>query len=223
MIMKWNEPKMKAGVTRRTSTNLAWPRAILCLALLLLEVPRAEAQFTNYWQLHSFGSTNLLGENPEGTLIQCQDGFIYGVTSHGGITAGGTVFRVVPDGTGYTTLYQFDNSLGSNDGYLPTAGLLAGSDGALYGTTFGSPTIFKLNKDGTGYATLHYFTPDEGFGPPSALVEGTDGALYGTTEQIVFRADKNGSNFMTLFQTTDFTSDPYALNGLIQGSDGDLY
>src|ERR1019366_2362508 len=166
---------------------------------------------------------NLAGANPEGTLIQCRDGFIYGVTSHGGIAEGGTVFRVAPDGSGYTTLHQFDNSSGSSDGYLPSAGLLAASDGALYGTTFGNPTIFKLNKDGTGYATLHYFTSDEGFGPPSALVEGTGGALYGTTEQIVFRMEKNGSNFVTLFQRTDFISDPYALNGVIQGSDGQLY
>ena len=55
------------------------------------------------------------------------------------------------------------------------------------------------------------------------MVEGTDGALYGTTEQIVFRVEKNGSNFVTLFQRTDFISDPYALNGVIQGSDGQLY
>jgi uncharacterized repeat protein (TIGR03803 family) len=200
----------------------------LCLALLLLEVPRAEAQFTNYWQLHSFGSTNLLGENPEGTLIQCQDGFIYGVTSHGGITAGGTVFRVVPDGTGYTTLYQFDNSLGSSDGYLPAAGLLAGSDGALYGTTYaggtnGNGVVFRIRKDGTGYLILHHFGFFDAAGPPQGVIEGTDGALYGSTEQIVFKMDKNGGNFMTLFQTTNFISDPYALNGLIQGSDGQLY
>jgi uncharacterized repeat protein (TIGR03803 family) len=124
--------RMRTGRALRANANLAWLCVNLCVALLLLGVLRAQAQFTNYWRLHSFGTTNLAGANPEGTLIQCRDGFIYGVTSHGGIAEGGTVFRVAPDGSGYTTLHQFDNSSGSSDGYLPSAGLLAASDAALF-------------------------------------------------------------------------------------------
>ena len=217
--------KTGTGWSRRTRTKLDWTQVIMCLAPLLLQVPRAEAQLTNYWRLHSFGRTNLVGENPEGTLIQDRNGFIYGVASRGGVTGGGTVFRVGPDGSEYTTLHQFDNSPGSSDGYLPAAGLLATSDRALYGTTFGNATIFKLNKDGTEYRTLHYFTADEGFGPPSALVEGADGVLYGTTDHVVFKMDKDGSNF-TLFFDSFVSTDPnapYTLNGVIQASNGRLY
>src|ERR1035441_3736589 len=84
-INRSKKRRMRTGRALRANANLAWLCVNLCLALLLLGVLRAQAQFTNYWRLHSFGTTNLAGANPEGTLIQCRDGFIYGVTSHGGI------------------------------------------------------------------------------------------------------------------------------------------
>ena len=47
-------------------------------------------------------------------------------------------------------------------GQKPYAGVVSGTDGALYGTTLGggsnsAGTVFKVNTDGSGYATLHTF------------------------------------------------------------------
>jgi hypothetical protein len=102
---------------RKPSSHLFFPWNInlarlcvnLCLAVLLLGVLRAQAQFTNYWRLHSFGTTNLAGANPEGTLIQCRDGFICGVTSHGGSAEGADLgVTGIP---GYTYVLQRSTDL----------------------------------------------------------------------------------------------------------------
>ena len=64
-----------------------------------------------------------------------------------------------------------------------TAGLVHGSDGALYGTTrIGGPnsygTVFKVNKDGSGYQVLYSFIlSTEGGWPVASLVEDTAGAV----------------------------------------------
>jgi uncharacterized repeat protein (TIGR03803 family) len=85
-----------------------------------------------------------------------------------------------------TVLYKFHDR---NDGATPYGGLMAGADGALYGTTciggsYGDGTVFRLTLSGTHYVetTLHAFRggPD-GSCPMAALITDATGALYGTT------------------------------------------
>ena len=135
--------------------------------------------------LLSFGSANQAGQYPEASLIQGADGALYGTTSDGGAGTNGTVFRIGTNGFGYTVLHTFSSTGG--DGRHPRAGLVRGSDGALYGTTSdgGSSdhgTVFKLNPDGSGYSVLHSFTgsPADGSNPEAELIQGNDGAFYGT-------------------------------------------
>ena len=83
--------------------------------------------------LHNFDFTD--GAEPYGALVQGTDGNFYGTTSGGGLGGGygyGTVFTITPGGT-LTTLHSFDNTDGEN----PWGGLLQGTDGKFYGTTFG--------------------------------------------------------------------------------------
>ena len=87
------------------------------------------------------------------------------------------------------------------------AGLVEGTDGALYGTTttFG---VFKINKDGTGFFQVHeFYDPDRADGVKcyAGVVEGTDGALYGATfrggaygEGVIFKVNKDGTDFIKL-------------------------
>ena len=91
-------------------------------------------------------------------------------------------------------------------GVAPT-GLVARSDGALYGTTefhgkSGSGTAFKLNPDGSGFAVLHNFPGAEGDGqnPAASMVQGSDGALYGMTKI------SNTNSFATLFKLSSDAS-----------------
>jgi uncharacterized repeat protein (TIGR03803 family) len=61
--------------------------------------------------------------------------------------------------TNFTRLHSFGNP--DQMGYGPTAALIEGSDGALYGTTSddrgGNGSVFRVNKDGSGFAVLHSF------------------------------------------------------------------
>jgi uncharacterized repeat protein (TIGR03803 family) len=101
--------------------------------------------------LHSFcsqssgGAPCPDGAEPAAGLIQGIDGSFYGTTYWGGANYGpglpslgaGTVFKITPSGT-LTTLYSFCSEGGTacTDGEDPSAGLIQGSDGNFYGTTY---------------------------------------------------------------------------------------
>jgi len=93
--------------------------------------------------LHSFAGGHD-GRRPAGGLVQALDGSLYGVTNlGGGVTAkstngGGTIFQLTLDGT-ETVLHAFGTP--SSDGANPTAGLIQGLDGNLYGTTSGGGSL----------------------------------------------------------------------------------
>ena len=191
----------------------------------------------NFSVLHHFGGTpqsvtrwQFIG------LLEGSDGFLYGTTALGTTNDAGTVFKLAKDGTGYTLLHHFvDNS---DDGRSPQASLIEATDGVLYGTTQYCPTnhlgtVFKINRNGSGYSILHRFSyqSPSGYFPLSRLLEGSDGALYGTTlfggsstNGVIFKLNKDGSNFSTLHSLA-----PSGLegreprSGLIETSDGRLY
>jgi uncharacterized repeat protein (TIGR03803 family) len=100
--------------------------------------------------LHNFGGPSD-GKWPLGGLAIDANGNLYGTTSSGGADQlAGTVFKIDNAGN-YSVLHSFN---GSSDGASPTAGVLVGADGNLYGTcSEGGPgngffgtggTVFKL-------------------------------------------------------------------------------
>ena len=136
------------------------------------------------------------GAVPNG-LVLGPGGNLYGTTRYGGeavanlsgVSIGyGTVFEVTTNGI-LTTLALFDDEHGAS----PFAGLIAGFDGALYGTTrFGGPSI-DVDPSQFGYGTVFgvttqgFLTPMGGFAatngcnPQAALVQSSDGTFYGAT------------------------------------------
>ncbi len=178
---------------------------------------------TGFIILHSF--TGADGADPLSVLVLGSNGALYGTTLKGGTSGVGTVFKLAPDGTGFTTLHSFTGI--AFDGAYPQVGLIQGLDGAFYGTT--GSTVFRVEPDGVGYTTFYAFTGSEGSTPSAALVQGADGALYGTTTSggfsgvgTVFKLSPDGSGFTTLhsFSGPDGAR-PYA--GLVQGGDGLFY
>ena len=190
---------------------------------------------SDYSILHNFGNGND-GQSPNG-LVTGSDGLLYGTTQEGGAyTNFGAVFKLNKDGSDYSILHNFGNG---NDGQYPS-GLVTGSDGELYGTTFdgGTPTnqfgsggtVFKLNRDGSGEVVLHSFWsgfPD-GSSPEGPLLEGIDGALYGTAAEVgpagggtVFKLNKDASGYSLLHSFAGYEQYPYG--ALIQGTNGALY
>ena len=154
------------------------------------------------------------GFTPAGT-------FFYGTTASDEIYAG-KVFRVNPDGTGFTTLFGFSITNGAwpNGGLVLTGNTLYGTDneGANGGAAEngGNGAIFKLNTDGTGFTNLYLFstgvpaglsglvTNRVGSNPGSGLVL-VVGTLYGTAFSggtaacgTVFSIATNGTDFTVL-------------------------
>jgi uncharacterized repeat protein (TIGR03803 family) len=119
---------------------------------------------------------------PYAGLVRGADGNFYGVTFDGGYGLGyGVVFRITPEGD-YTWLYQFHGSEGAN----PYGGLVQGTDGNFYGTTYGGGAnnyggVFQVTPGGT-LTGLHPFAIGAGGNTPlNAMIQGGDGNFYGTT------------------------------------------
>ena len=179
--------------------------------------------------LHSFGSPGD-GANPHGSLIQANDGNLYGVTAYGGAFGHGVVFMLTASGT-ETVLYSFGAGADAQD---PYGSLLQASDGRFYGLSvhggsFGLGTVFVISPDGTE-AVLHSFgSGTDGQTPFGSLTQGSDGNLYGMTSAggvygsgIVFRTTLQGAE--TVLHAFGALSDGASPEGsLIQASDGNFY
>ncbi|HXC09678.1 MAG TPA: choice-of-anchor tandem repeat GloVer-containing protein, partial [Steroidobacteraceae bacterium] len=182
--------------------------------------------------LHVFPKTGSDGEIPYAGVIQGSDGNLYGTTYFGGSSGFGTVFKVTPGGT-ETVLYSF---AGGSDGEHPYAGVIQGSDGNFYGTTYqggagGYGTVFKITPSGTE-TVLHSFAggSSDGANPEAGLTQGTDGNFYGNTYL------GGASNLGTVFEITPSGTETvlHSFAGgssdganptanLLQSSDGNLY
>ncbi len=141
------------------------------------------------------------GGNPQGALIQGNDGDLYGTTVSGGANGSGTVYRITLAGA-HSVVYNFCSLTGCSDGQDPYSALVEDSKGNFYGTTRlggvnGVGTVFKLNSSGK-LITLYAFCSVSGCADGSepffaGLAAGTDGNYYGTT-------DLGGVGFGTLYK-----------------------
>lgn len=147
--------------------------------------------------LDSFDGSD--GSQPLSGLVMDRAGALYGTTSGGGPGGHGTVFKLTPpltagDAWTETMLYSFNGG----DGALPSASLIIGKSGALYGTTFEGGNITTVCGDGCGMVfklvpptitggawtenTLYDFTGgSDGSHPDASLISDPSGTLYGTT------------------------------------------
>jgi uncharacterized repeat protein (TIGR03803 family) len=178
--------------------------------------------------LHSFcaqpGCTD--GYQPDGALVQGNNGSLYGTTQIGGANNHGEVFRITPSGK-LTTLYNFCALTNCADGGYPNTALVHTVNGNFYGTN--SATVFKITPSGK-LTTLHTFGGTDGTGVVVGLVQASDGNFYGTASA----GGPNGHNDGTVFKITpqgvlttlyNF-SGPDGISpesGLVQATDGYLY
>ena len=167
-----------------------------------LRPPESPGGAWNETIIHNFtGSGD--GSGPCGGLVFGKDGLLYGATEYGGIAGAGTVFSITPPSARggawtETVLYNF---AGGSDGQAPSAGVVIGQHGVLYGTTsqggirksscvFGSGcgTLFSLTPPASAggawtKATLYRFTGgSDGWGPDGGVFITKGGLLLGATE-----------------------------------------
>jgi uncharacterized repeat protein (TIGR03803 family) len=127
------------------------------------------------------------------TNLTLKAGVLYGTTSAGGATGNGTVFSLTPPTAPKgpwteSVLYSF---AGGSEGASPEAGVVFGSGGAIYGTTWGDAsdpgTAYKLTPpSGTGgewtLKVIHNFSglETDGGQPLDSLLL-FHGVFFGTT------------------------------------------
>jgi uncharacterized repeat protein (TIGR03803 family) len=187
---------------------------LLHILVCLLITKSAFAQYTTL--LNFDGANN--GKNPFGSLFS--DGtFLYGMTVIGGSNDKGTIFKILPDGSGYTKLLDF---AGAANGSYPSSSLI--SDNIfLYGTTqiggvYNKGTIFKIKPDGSNYIKLMDLDEATTGSKPigSLFFDGT--FLYGMTNTggtnnlgTIFKIMPDGSGYSKLLDFTGSTngSNPY--------------
>jgi uncharacterized repeat protein (TIGR03803 family) len=187
--------------------------------------------------LHNFGASSDDAAFPQGTLVLASNGNFYGTSVEGGASRAGTVFEMTPAGTA-TTIYSFCSETNCDDGRYPYAGVVQGTDGNFYGTTYeggtsGEGTAFKLTPAGK-LTVLHSFcvpakaSCSDGSNPYAGLVQGTDGNFYGATYNggseeggTIFRISPSGA--FTLLDTFNGTDQYFVYAALVQANSGELY
>ncbi len=149
--------------------------------------------------LYSFAGGPTDGASPDAGLLLDGD-ILYGTTSSGSFLTAqnggaactnnsgcGTVFGLGINGFPQYTVHAFVG--GPTDGQDPVGGLLLGSDGNLYGTTYtggananGAGTVFQITP--AGETVLYSFAggTTDGAGPAGGLAMDSAGNLYGTTQ-----------------------------------------
>ena len=104
------------------------------------------------------------GSLPLGSLIFDSDGNLYGTTDSGGANASGIVFKLAPNPDGTWTESVLHSFTGGSDGRSPNAGLIADSDGNLYGTTNEGGIINHVCNDYVGCGVVFKLTRDADWG-----------------------------------------------------------
>lgn len=184
--------------------------------------------------LYNFtGNTD--GGTPMASLIEGNDGNLYGTNTTGGGLGKGVLFRLTLGGS-LTVLHNFATGDGTSAGAL-----IQNNAGDIFGaaTTGGSAnqgTVFEYSSGGV-FSVLHNFTGVTGDGarPNSQLLQASDGLIYGVTVRggvsgsigSLFRFDPADLSSFTTFGTFPPTGlgDPYfnPIYGLTEGPDGALY
>ena len=222
------------------AANVALAMAFV-LALTMILTQAAQAQ--TYKVIYNFtGGAD--GSAPYAGLTMDKAGNLYGTTSFGGAFGNGAVFKLTPKGSGWvlTPLYSFQ---GGSDGVYPTARVIFGPDGSLYGTTqsggvgqcrtngfVGCGTVFNLRPQPRACTTalcpwtetvLYRFTGgSDGAVPIGDLVFDQPGAIYGATLYGGLPADCQGRGCGVVYKLARSNGSwaETALYSFTGGSDG---
>jgi uncharacterized repeat protein (TIGR03803 family) len=123
-----------------------------------------------------------------GSLLQATDGDFYGTTDNGGENDEGTAYKITSTGKA-TVIHSFCPPTNCDDGAIPYAGLIQGTDGNLYGTASiggsgGFGLVFKMTLSGV-VTSLYSFNINgtDGSFPVNKVFQATDGSFWGTTNQ----------------------------------------
>ncbi len=244
---KMTSPALCASLHQAAARGTAFRKSkfrfleVIAAAAIAVTVCQPSIAQLTVW--HTFQGTD--GESPVGGLYWLGDGYFYGTTKMGGIwdypNGDGTIFRIFPGITGFTTVYSFSQDPGF---YIPYAGL-TGFNGQLIGTSFagGSPAatgaglVFKAymsDPNSWNFEGEYDFSENPNFTagvnggyPEAALVRGSDGNFYGTTSSggtndsgTVYAIDPTTFNLSTIYRFTGGADGGHPIGALVAGNSG---
>ena len=213
--------------------------ALLALAVAL-GAAETQAQTVTIKSIRDLGTVAGDPINPRwvGLIAQGRDGNMYTTTPAGGTSGSvGTAFKITPTGK-LTVLHNFNPNTKIPEG-TPYSGLVLGTDGNFWGTTYngghsgcannqGCGQVFKMTP--TGKVTFLYaFTGgNDGGNPLAPPIEASNGMFYGTTQNgginnlgTVYQITESGSP-TTMFPF-DGNDGDQPFGALVQATNGVLY
>lgn len=182
------------GTTRLGGQNTCTPTPLGCGTAWTMD-----RSGNNFKVLHQFSP----GEGHAASMIEAQDGFLYGcavwpaTSVNGTALPSGTLYRLARSGQTFEVLYTFSqtNSSGENtdgaDCYEPFVetepGVLYGA--VAHGGTYGNGVVFRYSLSNPGTVdVVHDFSATrggrnaDGANPDGPLAKGQDGTLYSNAD-----------------------------------------
>ena len=179
-----------------------------------------------------FDITNI-GAEPYGSLIQANNGKLYGVTRAGGSSGFGVLFEFDIDTDSLVKKVDFD---GANKGISPRSSLIQASNGKLYGLTeeggsFSSGVLFEYDIDTDSFVKkVDFGGTNNGNHPRGSLLQASNGRLYGMTfyggkdnNGILFEYNISTNTFEKKIDFDNTNTGVHPYGSLIQASNGNLY
>ena len=172
------------------------------------------------------------GGQPVGELVKAGDGLLYGVVRGGGSFSIGGLFSIDPVSGDYQLRYEFGEEEGPKG---PTAGLIKGKDGKLYGLTAGGGSyelgsLYAYDPQKDEVEKLFDFNDTLGKTPWGAPIQASNGKLYGITtgggstyEGVIFEYDPVADLYEVLKQFDKDIEGCCSEGGLLEVEEGVLY
>ncbi|MBL0343105.1 MAG: hypothetical protein IPP71_20900 [Bacteroidetes bacterium] len=159
-----------------------------------------------------------------------QNPILWGMTSFGGSTGGGTIFKIYGNGTGFTLKHSFASPTGIN----PYSNFILASNGKMYATVCNwganqKGTLISFDPLTNIFTDVHNFNFTNGGFPSGSLIQLANGIIYGLAQGggingngVIFSFDPaiNAYNVVHDFYWPDGDN---PRGGLIQASNGILY
>src|SRR6266446_3218542 len=196
----------------------------------------------NFTVIHTFtGGTD--GSSGSAGRLLLHAGRLYGVATTGGANGKGTAYELKPSHAGEWTLKTIYAFQGQPDAGFPYGGLLLGTSGKLYGTTYydganNLGSVYELSRTAMGgwkERVLYSFQGgSDGQNSLSNLVIDAAGNLYGTTSEggascscgTIFKLTPGPNGIWTESVAHRFQGPPdgaFPYNGMVTGAAGNFY
>ena len=151
--------------------------------------------------------TGIGGSGSWGSLLQANNGLLYGMTMSGGTDSLGVIFSFDVSSNTYTVLHNFNGTNGSG----PSGSLIQLSNGKLAGMTMTGGlnnlgVIFTFDIGTNDFSSVHDFNSSTGSTPWSEFKEDGNGILFGSTSNggqsgngVIFKYDLSSNNYSDIF------------------------